>query len=114
MNNDLNKTLRLGIDIHNRKYKVAYYHEEMTDDQIEEEMAPRRFLDWVKSHAETGKKIYSCYEAGPLDCTLHLDLKKLGVANRLIRYKNWDKQNDEVTPTKYSASELLEITCALS
>lgn len=107
------KTLRMGIDIHEGNYKVAYVDEELRNSEQEEEMSPDQFLDWVTGQIKVGKKVYSCYEAGPLDCTLHLDLKGLGVVNRLIRYKNWE-QEDHQDPSKYSASELLEITCALS
>lgn len=116
MNDRLAKTLRMGIDIHNKKYHVAYTDDNSLDTPapVEQDMSPDQFLDWVRSQVNDGKKVFSCYEAGPLDCTLHLDLKDLGVVNRLIRHKNWEDENHEEDASKYSAAELLEITCALT
>jgi hypothetical protein len=113
MNKVLSRTLKLGIDIHAQNYRVAYREDEKPD-PVEQEMSPEEFLNWVKTHVSQGRRIYSCYEAGPLDCTLHLDLKSLGVCNRLIRYRNRENGEDKLDPLKYSASELLDITCALA
>lgn len=107
------KTLKLGIDIHSSNYRVAYVEDEEPS-STEREMSPEEFLDWVKTHITQGRRVYSCYEAGPLDCTLHLDLKSIGVYNRLIRYKHWEDSFQEREKSKYSASDLLEITCALA
>lgn len=113
MEKSLSRTLKLGIDIHSRNYRVAYMDDEALS-SIEQEMSPQEFINWVKTHITQGKKVYSCYEAGPFDCTLHLDLKSIGVYNRLIRYKNWEEEQKAEDKSKYSAAELLEITCALA
>jgi hypothetical protein len=38
----------------------------------------------------------TCYEAGPLGYSLHRQLTAMGVANDVIRRRNWDNQHTRV------------------
>src|SRR5258708_17984503 len=49
------------------------------------------FMLWVAKQKTLAEKVFTCYEAGPFGYSLHRKLEKMGVANYVVRPRDWDE-----------------------
>lgn len=106
--NDIERAevIKLGLDIHANKYVVARQIDGSSP-QSPQSFTPEQFLSWVDKQTRLAKKVYCCYEAGCFGYWLHRRLEALGVANYVVRPRNWDEYGQRVKTDKRDAAELL-------
>ena len=68
---------------------------------------PSQFLEWARKQTALAKQVYSCYEAGPFGYSLHRKLVALGVANYVVRPRDWDEYGKKVKTDKRDAQAMV-------
>ncbi len=58
------EVIKLGVDVHLNWYVVVRQIEGGAP-QPPQRFRPAQFLQWVQKQTQLGKRVYSCYEAGP-------------------------------------------------
>jgi transposase len=78
--NNGNRVLKLGLDVHYRQVTVAMQEDGGRIKPVGK-MGHGVFRGWVEKKLKEGWQIYSCYEAGPSGYWLHRQLVELGIKN---------------------------------
>jgi|SRR5208282_6046656 len=99
------KTIKLGIDVHLDRYVVVRLVDGATP-QPPQRFEPPEFLLWVAKQITLAEKVFTCYEAGPFGYSLHRKLEKMGVANYVVRPRDWDEYHKNVKTDKRDAKQL--------
>jgi transposase len=99
------KTIKLGIDVHLDRYVVVRIVDGGTP-QPPQRFTANEFLLWVAKQITMAEKVSTCYEAGPFGYTLHRKLEKMGVANYVVRPRDWDEYGKKVKTDKRDAQQL--------
>ena len=99
------RVIKLGIDVHAARYVVVRQLDGATP-QPAQGFSPEQFVAWAKKQTELAQKVYTCYEAGPLGYGLHRRLAALGVANYVVRPRDWDEYGQKVKTDKRDARQL--------
>jgi transposase len=102
----VHEVIKLGIDVHLKRYVVVRQIDGAVP-QPPQQFSPAKFLEWVKKQTELGKRVYSCYEAGPFGYNLHRQLTELGVTNYVVRPRDWDEYGKKVKTDKRDAKQLV-------
>ena len=100
------EVIKLGLDIHSRKYVVARQIDNCTA-QSPQRFTPEGFLNFARKQLRMAKKVYCCYEAGCFGFWLHRKLEALGIVNYVVRPRSWDEYGKKVKTDKRDASALL-------
>jgi hypothetical protein len=74
--------------------------------QPPQRFAPPEFILWVAKQLTLVEKVFTCYEAGPFGYSLHRKLKKMEVANYVMRPRDWDEYGKKVKTDKRDAKQL--------
>ncbi len=101
------KSIKLGLDVHADLFVVV----RITDGaapQPAQRFTPQEFLPWCAKQLTLAEKVYTCYEAGPFGYVLHRALEKMGVANHVVRPRDWDEYGKKVKTDKRDAAALAD------
>ncbi len=101
------EVILLGIDVHAEKQVVVRQIDGATP-QPGQRFSKAGLLNWARKQLALGKKVYSCYEAGPFGYGLHRELEALGIKNLVVRPRNWDEYGKKVKTDKRDARALTE------
>ena len=99
------ESIKLGLDVHADSIVVVRIFDHCPP-QPAQRFTPEGFLGWVKKQFAQAKKIYSCYEAGPLGYGLHRQLTAMGVTNFVTQPVCLDERHKGVNNDKSDAREL--------
>jgi transposase len=99
------KVIKLGIDVHLDRYVVVRQVDGGAP-QPPQRFRPAQFLEWAKKQTQLAEKVYSCYEAGPFGYRLHRELLASGVANYVVRPRDWDQYGKRVKTDPRDAKAL--------
>lgn len=77
------ETIKLGMDLHARDVGVCVQLDGALPERAQR-MLPPELLTLVRGLREAGRKVFSCYEAGPCGYGLHRALLALGANNYVI------------------------------
>jgi transposase len=100
------QVIKLGIDVHLDRYVVVRQIDGGAP-QPPQRFSPAQFLDWAKKQTALAKQVYSCYEAGPFGYSLHRKLGEFGIANYVVRPRDWDEYGKKVKTDKRDAKEMV-------
>ncbi len=100
------QTTKLGLDVHAGQMTVCRQQEGLLP-HPSQRMSWERCRAWIQEQAESGGKVYSCYEAGPCGYGLHRQLTTLGVTNYVVAPQRWDERGRRVKTDKHDARELV-------
>jgi transposase len=100
------EAIKLGIDVHLDRYVVVRQIDGGAP-QPPQRFSPSQFLEWAEKQKTLAKQVYSCYEAGPFGYSLHRKLAKLGIANYVVRPRDWDEYGKKVKTDKRDAQQMV-------
>jgi transposase len=100
------QVIKLGVDVHLDRYVVVRQIDGGAP-QPPQRFSPSQFVEWAKKQTQLAGKVYSCYEAGPFGYSLHRKLVALGVANYVVRPRDWDEYGQNVKTDKRDAKQLV-------
>jgi transposase len=100
-------TVKLGLDVHAEQITVCR-QEEGLGPQPAQKMSWEKALKWIEAQVKEGKRVWSCYEAGPCGYGLHRTLVAMGVSNIVVAAQRWDDKGQRVKTDKRDARELVE------
>jgi len=101
------RMIKLGIDAHARSYRVARQIDGATP-QPAQKFTREGLLHWAAKQLQTGAKVYSCYESGPLGYRLHRELIRLGVENIVVQPQKLDERGKGIKNDKFDAHMLVQ------
>ena len=99
------ESIKLGMDVHANSIVVVRIFDHCPP-QPAQRFTREKFLHWVKKQLPLAKKIYSCYEAGPLGYGLHRELTAMGIINFVTQPVCLDERHKGVNHDKSDAREL--------
>jgi len=99
--------IKLGLDVHAAQITVCRQIDGSLP-QPAHKMSWEKCVAWIKREAESGAKLYSCYEAGPCGYGLHRTLTALGVTDFVVAPQRWDERGQRVKTDKRDARELCD------
>ncbi len=99
------QVIKLGVDVHLHRYVVVRQIDGGAP-QPPQRFSPAQFLQWAQKQTQLAAKVYSCYEAGPFGYGLHRKLTALGIANYVVRPRDWDEYGKRVKTDKRDARQL--------
>jgi transposase len=97
--------IKLGIDWHADHLRVSRMIDG-TPPQPAQRFHPDAFLEFARKQLALGKRVYSCYEAGPGGFVLHRKLTQLGVINHVVHPVRLDPQHKRVVTDKTDSRQL--------
>jgi transposase len=100
-------TIKLGLDVHAAQITICR-QEEGLGPQPAQKMEWDRALGWIGQQLGEGRRVYSCYEAGPCGYGLHRKLTAMGVSNVVVAPQRWDESGQRVKTDKRDARELVD------
>ena len=100
------RVLKLALDVDLEEHVVAMQYDGSSP-KPPPRFKPKDFPARVEKQTAQGRKIVSCYEAGPFGYGLHRQLTALGVTNHVIRPRNWDDEHKSVKTDRTDALAML-------
>lgn len=100
-------TIKLGLDVHAAQITVCR-QEEGLGPQPAQKMVWERAPAWIGRQVGQGRRVFSCYEAGPCGYGLHRKLTAMGVSNVVVAPQRWDESGQRVKTDKRDARELVD------
>ena len=97
----------LGIDVHLNKYVVRRQVDGQGPQPAQTFRSEESLLRFVFKQNSEAKKVYSCYEAGPLGYGLHRRIASLGVTNYVVKPKVLDEEGKKRKNDKHDALGLV-------
>jgi transposase len=105
--NDVNRVLKLGLDVHYRQVTVAM-QEDGGRIKAAGKMSHGVFLNWVEKKLAEGWQIDSCYEAGASGYWLDRQLVKMGVKNLVVVPKAMGQGGQKQKTDRRDSGELCD------
>src|SRR5262245_23298767 len=99
------QVIKLGLDVHADSVVVVRIVDGQTP-QPAQRFTPDKFPSWVQKQLALAKRVYACYEAGPLGYSLQRTLTALGIVCYVVRPRNWDEYGTRVKTDGRDAHEL--------
>ena len=103
----LETIIKVGLDVHAAQITVCRQIDGSLP-QPAQKMSWEKCVGWIQQLAQSGAKIYSCYEAGPCGYGLHRTLTALGVTNYVVAPQRWDERGQRVKTDKRDAREMCD------
>lgn len=100
-------TIKLGLDVHAAQITICRQEEGLSP-QPAQRMEWDRALEWIGQQRGEGRRVMSCYEAGPCGYGLHRKLEAMGVVNVVVAPRRWDESGQRVKTDKRDARELVD------
>lgn len=99
--------IKLGLDVHADQITICRQEEGLAP-QPAQKMSWEKALAWIGQQVGEGRKVFSCYEAGPCGYGLHRKLEAMGVSNLVVAPQRWDESGQRVKTDKRDARELVD------
>ena len=107
VNNNGNRVLKLGLDVHYRQITVAM-QEGGGRIRAAGKMSHGAFWSWVDKKLKEGWEIWSCYEAGASGYWLDRQLEEMGVKNLVVVPKTMGQGGKKQKTDKRDSGELCD------
>ena len=99
--------IELGLDVHAAQITVCRQIDGSVP-QPAHKMSWEKCVAWIMQQAQSGAKLYSCYEAGSCGYDLHRTLTALGVTDCVVAPQRWDVRGQRVKTDNRDARELCD------
>jgi len=100
-------TIKLGLDLHATQVTVCRQIDGRLP-QPSHKLSFAALFDLVKAELAQGRRVYTCYEAGPCGYWLHRQLTELGATNYVVAPQRWDERGQRVKTDRRDARELCQ------